>query len=112
MNHHVSTPPIWKTQADADRRLKIEALSWGAFYRTTERAKTAMALWKGPAFSWPEQDTTYLLPWFNAGSPWEREYLLSLLHGPSHITFWALDHKRLLEWRDLPKPIRRSRFFA
>lgn len=110
LNHHVSTPPVWKTQADAARRLKLEALSWGAFYRNVDRARTAMTIWKGPDFDWPETAVTYLLPWFNAGTPWQREYLTALREGPSTIVFWALDHKRLLEWRELPRPAARSRY--
>ena len=112
MNHHVSTPPVWKAQADPNRRLKVEALSWGAFYRNLNRAKTAMRIWRGPDFNWPESAVTYLLPWFNAGTPWEREYLETLRGGPDAVTFWALDHKRLLEWRGLPRPRRRSRYLG
>ncbi len=110
LNHHVSTPPIWKTQADANRRLKIEALSWGAFYRNLTRAQQSIELWKGPVLSWPESAVTYLVPWFNGGAPWEREYLTALRDGPMKLTFWALDHKRLLEWRELPRPKTRSSF--
>lgn len=112
MNHHVSTPPVWKSQADADRRLKVEALSWGAFYRNLNRARMAMQIWRGPDFDWPEAAVTYLLPWFNAGSAWEREYLDVLRKGPPTVNFWALDHKRLLEWRGLPRPRRRSRYLG
>ncbi len=113
LNHHVSTPPVWKTQADAARRLKIEALSWGADFRNLNRAKQAITLWNGGSgFDWPRSSTTYLLPWFNGGTPWQREYLLALKHGPATITFWALDHKKLLEWPDLPKPGRRSGYWG
>ena len=112
LNHHVSTPEIWKRPADPQRRLKIEALSWGAFYRNLNRARESMSLWKGPRFEWPAEAVTYLLPWFNSGSPWEREYLLALEDGPAHLAFWALDHKRLFEWRGFPQHERRSRFLG
>ncbi len=113
LNHHVSTPPIWKTQADSARRLKVEALSWGSYYRDLDRAKDAISLWNGGAgFTWPRSSTTYLLPWFNGGTAWRREYLLALKHGPLSIAFWALDHKKLLEWPGLPKPGRRSGYWG
>ncbi len=113
LNHHVSTPENWKTPADADRRLKIEALSWGAFYRHGNRAAEAMRLWQGAeGFSWPQRQVSYLIPWFNGGAPWQREYLEARRVGPGEIHFWALDHYRLLEWRALPRPVRESRFFG
>lgn len=113
LNHHVSTPANWKTPADADRRLKIEALSWGAFYRHGDRAAESMRLWQGAAgFNWPRNQVSYLIPWFNGGTPWQREYLEARLVDPGAIHFWALDHYRLLEWRSLPRPARESRFFG
>lgn len=112
LNHHVSTPLDWKTPADGDRQLKIEALSWGAFYRHGDRAEEAMRLWQGlEGFSWPRNQVSYLIPWFNGGSPWKREYLAVRRINPGQIHFWALDHYRLLEWRGLPRPVRESRFF-
>jgi hypothetical protein len=113
LNHHVSTPANWKTPADADRRLKIEALSWGSFYRHGDRAAESMRLWQGAeGFGWPRNQVAYLIPWFNGGTPWQREYLEARLVNPGEIHFWALDHYRLLEWRSLPRPARESRFFG
>lgn len=113
LNHHVSTPANWKTPADTDRRLKIEALSWGAFYRHGDRAAESLRLWQGAeGFSWPRSQVSYLIPWFNGGTPWQREYLEARLVNPGAIHFWALDHYRLLEWRALPRPKRESRFFG
>ena len=113
LNHHVSTPANWKTPADSDHRLKIEALSWGAFYRHGYRAAESMRLWQGAqGFAWPRDQVAYLIPWFNGGAPWQREYLQARLVSPGEIHFWALDHYRLLEWRSLPRPRRESRFFG
>jgi hypothetical protein len=113
LNHHVSTPVNWKTPADLDRRLKIEALSWGAFYRNGDRAVESLRLWQGAqGFAWPRDQVSYLIPWFNGGTPWQREYLAARHVSPGVIHFWALDHYRLLEWRSLPRPARESRFFG
>jgi hypothetical protein len=113
LNHHVSTPVNWRTPADADRRLKIEALSWGAFYRNGDRAVESLRLWQGAQdFAWPRDQVSYLIPWFNGGAPWQREYLAARHVSPGAIHFWALDHYRLLEWRSLPRPARESRFFG
>jgi hypothetical protein len=113
LNHHVSTPPNWKTPADTDRRLKIEALSWGAFFRHGDLAEEAMLLWTGThGFNWPRNQVAYLIPWFNGGTPWQREFLAARRINPGQIHFWALDHYRLLEWPRLPRPIRRSGFFG
>lgn len=113
LNHHVSTPLNWKTPADTNRRLKIEALSWGAFFRNGDLAEEAMLLWKGnEGFSWPRAQVAYLIPWFNGGTPWRREFLAARRINPGEIHFWALDHFRLLEWPGLPRPIRKSGFYG
>ena len=113
MNHPVSTPANWKTAADSDRRLKIEALSWGPSSVTATVPLSRCACRQdAQGFSWPRDQVAYLIPWFNGGAPWQREYLQAHLVNPGAIHFWALDPCRLLERRSLPRPKRESRLFG
>ena len=48
------------------------------FYRTNGRA-------------WPQAQTLYLLPIFNGGCPWAREYWIARNEQTPKILYWAFD---------------------
>lgn len=107
LNRRVSLPAEYETKAGSGLdRLKMEALSWGAFYRNGARALEAIRF-PTVVGSWAKADTAYLLPWFNGGCPWPAEYLAAVNHGVPLIVFWAFDHVCLLGW-SLPLPKNRA----
>jgi hypothetical protein len=104
LNAAVNLPSAYRTQAGSGiDRLKIEALSWGATYRTMDNAKAAIAFPKTSPMSWSA--VAYLIPWFNGGCRWPREYQLAA--GVPLVNFWAVDHFTLLSW-PIPPPTNTS----
>ena len=104
LNARVNTPAAWtaKTGSGLDR-IKMEALSWGSFYRHRDRAAQAFAWPTTAPRNWPAADVAYLLPVFNGGCPWPAEFLEARNAGVPSLTFWAFDHLALLSW-PLPLP--------
>jgi hypothetical protein len=98
MNAAVNFPPAYLTPAGSGLdRLKMEALSWGSTYRNLDNAVEAMRF-PFIAGTWAAADVAYLVPWFNGGCGWEREYALAAGAGIGLINFWAVDHLTLLGW--------------
>jgi hypothetical protein len=103
LNHDVSLPTEYQQQYGSGLdRLKIEALSWGSFYRNGDLASAAVRF-ATDVLAWPRAAVAYLLPIFNGGCPWEREYLAARNAGIPIIALWAFDHICLLSW-PLPLP--------
>lgn len=101
LNAAVNLPSAYQTQAGSGiDRLKIEALSWGATYRTIDNARAAIAFATTAPMNWTT--VAYLVPWFNGGCRWPREYQLAAAAIPL-INFWAVDHFTLLSW-PIPPP--------
>lgn len=100
LNAAVSTPSEWLTKTGSNLdRIKMEALSWGAEYRNLRKAEEGH-LWPitSPR-SWSKTDVHLLMPWFNGGCIWEKEYVHAALRKSfPHITFWAYDHLCLISW--------------
>jgi hypothetical protein len=97
LNRYVNLPMEYQQQPGSGLdRLKIEALSFGAQERNFTKARPSAAV-------------GYLIPWFNGGCPWDREWLavtdpaLNL----AWIGFWAIDHLCSFGW-SLPLPVRKS----
>src|SRR5579884_269253 len=78
-------------------------LSFGATERNVDHAREAMRFPYAPPLAWPKSEVRYLLPWFNGGCPWAREYLAACRELLPNISFWAWDHLNLLGW-PLPLP--------
>lgn len=113
LNRYINLPQEYSTKIGSGLdRLKIEALSWGATYRNFDLAAQAIRF-PYTQLQWSKSDIRYLVPWFNGGCAWTREYLCAVNEQIPHVNFWALDHLALLSWR-LPLPVnaRRSRFFG
>jgi hypothetical protein len=84
-------------------RMKVEALSWGSFYRNLDRSKESIRFATSSPMGWALADTAYLMPIFNGGCPWESEFLAAVNAGVPLIVLWAFDHLTLYSW-PLPLP--------
>lgn len=101
LNAEVSLPPAFQAKSGSGLdRLKVEALSWGSFYRHLDRAKESIGVAQGAGWTWPVADTAYLVPWFNGGCPWRAEFLHARALSAPLINFWAFDHLCLMTWPD------------
>jgi hypothetical protein len=112
LNARVNTPAAWTAKAGSGLdRIKMEALSWGAFYRNRDRAAQAFAWPMTAPRNWPAADVVYLLPIFNGGCPWQAEYLGARNGSVPVVNFWAYDHLALMSWPlPLPKNGRGAKF--
>lgn len=99
LNGAVSLPTAFKTKSGSGLdRMKVEALSWGSFYRNLDRAKQSIEVTQGAGWTWPIADTAYLVPWFNGGCPWPAEFLHARAKSAPLVNFWAFDHLCLMTW--------------
>ncbi|MGE5571085.1 MAG: hypothetical protein ACM3S5_18780 [Rhodospirillales bacterium] len=105
LNRYVNLPSQWQTKAGSGLdRIKMEGLAFGSSERDFDKAKETITL-PYAVLSWPKADTRYMLPWFNGGCPWDREYLFTLAEGTPHVNLWAFDHLCLMTWpMPLPSP--------
>lgn len=112
LNARVNTPAAWMVKAGSGLdRIKMEALSWGAFYRHGGLAGEAMRWPTVAPQSWPVADVAYLMPIFNGGCPWRAEYLDARRGHAAVLNFWAFDHLALMSWPlPLPRPRAGARF--
>jgi hypothetical protein len=103
LNNFVSIPASFYSPAAAPfDRVKIECLDFGASTRSTDLVIEALA---SPVLAgWPLAKRRYLIPVFNGGCPWQREYLAARDAGVSIINYWAFDHFCLFGW-DVAEPV-------
>ena len=87
----INFPIEWENPATAGfDRLKMEGLDWGAVTRDLDLAREVMEF---PVdLGWPLEKIRYMLPIFNGGCPWVREYRIARDIGIPVINFWAFDH--------------------
>lgn len=103
MNTAINFPAAYQAMAGSGlNRLKIEALSWGSTYRNLDLIKAAAAFPFTMPNSWAAANVAYLLPIYNGGCPWQREYLTALAQSIPLMTFFALDHMTLYSWWPIP----------
>lgn len=95
LNYYVNTPPEWMRPGTLDR-IKVEALDRGASSRNLDLAIEAMKLALG--WNWSPGLVRYLMPIFNGGCPWEREYLAQQGLSLAGLTLFAMDHQCLFGW--------------
>ena len=110
LNRYVNLPVEYQQKPGSGLdRLKIEAPSFGAQERNFTKARASMTLPSTAPLSWPSSAVGYLIPWFNGGCPWDREWLAAIdaSVNPAWIGFWAIDHLVLFGW-PLPLPVRKS----
>jgi hypothetical protein len=112
LNRYVNLPIEYQQQSGSGlNRLKMEALSFGSQERNFTKAYEAMTFpWTAP-MAWTRSTSAYLIPWFNGGCPWDREWLAvsDAAVSPAWIGFWAIDHLCSFGW-PLPLPVHHSTF--
>ena len=82
---------------------------FGSQERNFTKALAPMKLPTTAPLSWPTSAVGYLVPWFNGGCPWDREWpaVIDPALNPAWIGFWAIDHLCAFG-RPLPLPVRKS----
>ncbi len=107
----INFPAEWeRKQTSGLDRLKMEGLDWGAVSRNMDLARDVMEF---PIhLGWPLDSIRYMLPIFNGGCPWIREYRLAKGLGIPVINLWAFDHICIFAWpvAEPAKPARAVRF--
>jgi len=99
LNRAVNLPTEYEQKSGSGLdRLKMEALAFGSAERHLERAKEAIRFPYTDPLSWPKADVAYLVPIFNGGCPWSREYLYAVNEAVPVVNLWAFDHVCLLSW--------------
>lgn len=109
LNYAVNVPAAWLAKAGSHfDRLKMEGLSWGATYRNLDRAIETLQF-PYTVGTWAKADIAYLIPWFNGGCAWPKEFLAALDAGVPLLNLWAGDHLPALNPKTTPLPARESR---
>lgn len=108
LNTYVNFPIEYRAKAGSGLdRLKMESLSFGAQERNLDKQKEVISFpWTSPN-TWAKADSAYLIPIFNAGCPWPKEYLHAKDAGTALLNMWAWDHIVLISW-PLPLPVKHN----
>jgi hypothetical protein len=93
---YINFPAEWQTKKTSGLdRIKMEGLDFGAYKRNLDFAVETMRF---PLdFGWPKNSVRYMVPVFNGGCPWTREYKLASSLGIA-VNFWAFDHFCIFDW--------------
>jgi hypothetical protein len=93
----INFPVEWQSkQSSGFDRIKMEGLDFGAYSRNLDLALETMRFPLN--FGWPKDSVRYMIPVFNGGCPWVREYRLAGGLGLKAINFWAFDHFCIFGW--------------
>lgn len=113
LTEYVNTPPEFKSKGLFDR-FKMETLAFGAYDRNVAKAARAISwAFTEPGWSWSKADCAYMIPIWNSGVIWEKEYLECRAQGIPLIGVWAFDHLMKQSWPlPLPREARRAQFLA
>jgi len=104
LNRYVNLPAEYAAKSGSGLdRLKMEALSFGAQERNLNKALESIRF-PFAEISWDNADSAYLVPIFNGGCPWVREYRAAMGEGVPTVNLWAFDHICLLSWQ-IPLPL-------
>jgi hypothetical protein len=93
---YINFPAEWQSkQTSGFDRIKMEGLDFGAYSRNLDLALETMRFPLN--FGWPTDSVRYMIPVFNGGCPWVREYRLAAGLG-LNANFWAFDHFCIFGW--------------
>jgi hypothetical protein len=93
---YINFPVEWQTKNTSGLdRIKMEGLDFGAYTRNLDLAVESMCFPLN--FGWPKSSVRYMVPVFNGGCPWTREYKLASSLGIA-VNFWAFDHFCIFDW--------------
>jgi len=102
LNRHVNIPDSFLDPASAPfDLLKVEALDFGKSARSWQLQKFAID-WGFEEGTWPKPSLRYLLPIYDGGCPWEREYRGAVDAGIPLVVLFSFDHICLMNW---PMPL-------
>ena len=105
----INFPAEWATKPSSGLdRIKMEGLDFGAWSRNLDLATDVMRFPLN--LGWPRDSVRYMIPVFNGGCPWTREYKLAAGLGIPAVNFWAFDHFCIFDW-DVLEPERSARAF-
>ncbi len=91
LNRYVNFPAEWETKSTSPfDYIKMEALDFGAWSRSLELAKTAIVF--PLTLGWPRDSVRYLIPVFQGGYPWNKEFLMTQALNIANVNLWAFDH--------------------
>jgi len=94
--HYINFPVEWQTKNTSGLdRIKMEGLDFGAYTRNLDLTVETMRFPLN--FAWPKNSVRYMVPAFNGGCPWTREYKLASSLGLA-VNFWAFDHFCIFDW--------------
>jgi hypothetical protein len=93
---YINFPVEWQSKKSSGLdRIKMEGLDFGAYTRNLDLAVETMRFPLN--FGWPKDSVRYMVPVFNGGCPWTREYKLASSLGLT-VNFWAFDHFSIFGW--------------
>ncbi len=103
LNRYINLPVEWESKASSGfDTFLIEGFQFAAVDRNLDKVRW-MAGYPFEVLSWPRADCRYLMGLFNAGWPWERDYLIARRSRVPVIKVWAYDHLCLFG-RGTPSP--------
>ncbi|MCZ2154755.1 MAG: hypothetical protein LC114_12780, partial [Bryobacterales bacterium] len=101
LSRYINLPTEWTSKATSGfDTFMIEGFQYAGLDRNIDNVR-AMAAYPFDVLSWPRADCRYLMGHFNAGWPWQRDYLAARRARSSLVKLWAYDHLCLFS-RDLP----------
>ena len=103
LNRYINLPPDWETKTGSGfETFLIEGFQSAGIDSNLDRVRW-MSGYPFEVLSWPRADCRYLMGLFNAGWPWERDYLAARRSRVPVIKIWAYDHLCLFG-RGVPLP--------
>jgi len=103
LNRYINLPLEWETQSGSGfETFLIEGFQFAGIDRNLDKVRW-MASYPFEVLSWPRSASRYLAGNFNAGWPFERDYLTARRTLVPLIKLWAYDHF-CLYGRGLPLP--------
>ncbi len=109
LNRYINLPVEWESRADSGfDTFLIEGFQFAGIDRNLDKVRW-MAGYPFEVLSWSRADCRYLMGLFNAGWPWERDYLAGRRSRVAVIKIWAYDHLCLFG-RGVPIPRERRSF--
>jgi hypothetical protein len=103
LNKYVNSPPAFQVNSATLDRLKVEALSFGAYEYNLDAATEAINF-AFTDWTWPIALVKYNLPIMNGNCAWPAEYLAAVESGVAGINLWAFDHF-FMRSEPLPLPV-------
>jgi hypothetical protein len=92
LNRYINLPAEWETKSGSGfDTFMIEGFQFAGIDRNLDKVRW-MAGYPFEVLFWPRADCRYLMGLFNAGWPWQRDYLVGRRSRVGQIKIWAYDH--------------------